>query len=325
MRIGIDLLGSDASPTLLFPAILQAAKRAPQHTTFVVFVTKEARGGLDTSASPENVHFHEVEEFISMEDDPILSVRKKKHSSLVVAMCALKRKEIDALVSAGNTGALITAATLIMPKLPDIKRPALLAQLPTLKEPLTVIDVGGNVSYKASHLVQFAHLGAAHYCRTHNKAKARVGLLNIGAEPKKGTSELRRAYKKLKHSSDLHASSQIEFVGNIEARDIFNGFIDVLVTDGFTGNILLKTSEGVSSFIFDYIKTSGLEPVKEAAALAQKAFDHTEHPGALVCGTEGLIIKCHGNTTETSLFHAIMGAITQFYNTENTSSKKPSP
>lgn len=274
----------------------------------MVFATKAVKKELELFPLPSQVAFHEVDEFIAMDDNPLLSVRQKKNSSLVVAMRLLKQKKLDAFVSAGNTGALIAAAALFMPMLPNVKRPALLAVLPTLGGPLTVIDVGGNVTSKASHLVQFAKLGASHHCRITKQANARVGLLNIGVESKKGTAELRRAYAALKSDFEAGLSPGIDFVGNVEARDVFGGSLDVLVTDGFTGNVLLKTSEGVSSFIFDYIRQHSPEPLKESANALQSIFNHAEYPGAIVCGIKGIVVKCHGSATDISLFNAIQGA-----------------
>lgn len=311
MRIGIDLLGSDTPPARLFPAILRIGRESPPNTSFVVFTTKEVKEEFCFQHLPTHLTYHEVDEFITMEDNPARSVRQKKNSSLVVAMHMLKKKEINALVSTGNTGALITAAATIMPKSPGIKRPGLLAVLPTLQGPLTVVDVGGNVSCKAINLVQFAQLAATHHCHTCHQPKARVGLLNIGVESSKGTSELRLAYHLLKKSSEENLMPQIIFVGNVEARDIFNGSIDVLATDGFTGNVLIKASEGVSSFIFDYMKAHApsMQSLNSSIDHLQAVFHPAEHPGAIICGIDGLVIKCHGNATEASLYSAIKAAI----------------
>ncbi len=156
----------------------------------------------------------------------------------------LKERDIDAFVTAGNTGALIAAATIILPMLPEVARPALMALLPTRKGLVTVIDVGGNVSVKAPQLVQFAKMGVAFQRTYRNCPNPTVGLLNIGAESKKGTPEHRQAYDALSEAPNM------TFIGNVEGREVFQGRVDVLATDGFTGNVFLKTSEGVSSFIF---------------------------------------------------------------------------
>lgn len=307
MRIGIDLLGSDTPPEEIFPAILRAAEHAAPEITFVIFTTSTVLAELCAFSSLGNIEFHIVEEFIAMSDDPLSSIRKKKNSSLAVSMRMLKKNQLDAFITAGNTGALVGCAALYGPMFPGIKRPALLAVLPTLSNSLTIIDVGGNVSFKAENLVQFALLGTAFHHSTTAQSNIRIGLLNIGEESKKGSIELQQAYTLLK---DLYGKSdQVAFIGNVEARDIFKGTFDVLVTDGFTGNILLKTSEGISSFIFDYINAQGDANMKNTASRLHGVFDHTAYPGAIVCGIDGLVIKCHGNVTEMSMYHSIQTAI----------------
>ncbi len=174
--------------------------------------------------------------------------------------------------------------------------------LPTAKDPVAVIDVGGNVSCKATHLVQFALMGAAYQRCFHSRRVPRVGLLNIGVESKKGTSELRQAYDIL---SQRPKGGHIHFVGNVEGREVFQGDVDVLVTDGFTGNVFLKTSEGVSSFILDHLKQA-IDPA--ALPGLQRQFSYEEYPGAVVCGVEGVVIKCHGLSTAHGMLNGILGA-----------------
>jgi glycerol-3-phosphate acyltransferase PlsX len=308
LRIGIDLLGSDTPPADLFPAIVQVSQQAPSQVSMVIFATEAVIQEICPGTPPHGIEFHPVANFIAMTDDPLLAIRQKKESSLVTGMRLLKKKRISALISAGNTGALIAAAALMLPKMPGIQRPGLLAVLPTLHAPLTVLDVGGNVASRADHLLQFAHLGAAYSLCSTRKRKSRIGLLNIGTESKKGRAEIRQAYHLLAESFTAEKTPAIEFIGNVEAKDIFKGHFDVLVTDGFTGNVLLKTSEGVSRFIFDRLNISATPSLKHSARELEKTFDHAEYPGALVCGVEGLVIKCHGNATSTALYHAIIGA-----------------
>lgn len=309
MRIGIDLLGSDTPPADLLPAIRKLAEQAKAGLHLVVLTTRSMGPTPCVLTQFPHLEIRYVDEFISMADDPLFAIRKKKNSSLVLGMRMLKKKQIDAFVSAGNTGALVAAAALMLPMLPGIKRPALLAVLPTLQAPLTVLDVGGNVSCKAQHLVQFAQLGAAYHRCRYGKASTKIGLLNIGAESKKGTAELREAHTLLNDLYGAGKSEQVHFIGNVEARDTFRGTFDVLVTDGFTGNILLKTSEGVSSFVFDYLQEKGSEQLKGSLEGLQGIFNYDEHPGAIICGTEGLVIKCHGNATAASLYAGVRGAI----------------
>ena len=251
-----------------------------------------------------------------MSDNPLDAVRRKKGSSMLIGMRMLKDKKLDALVSCGNTGALIASAALSLPLLTGVSRPALLVPLPTKKGPVAVLDVGGNVSCKAQHLVQFGFLGAAYQRAVQGIDVPTVGLLNIGIESKKGTADLRQAFDLLQtHSQKLIASGsspRMHFVGNVEARDVFNGTVNVLVTDGFAGNILLKTAEGVAAFIFDTLKPSvkECESVGFQAAFSEveKQFNYAEYPGAILCGVDGVVVKVHGNATADALRISILAA-----------------
>ncbi len=313
MRIGIDLMGSDTLPAFLFEAVLKAAKQLDHTFTLVALVTQQVANelaALHPAISPlsltAQIEFYIVHEVILMSEEPLIAIRRKKGSSLAIGIRLLKKKLLDGFISAGNTGALVALARLSLPLLPHIKRLALLAILPTEKGPVAVVDVGGHLSCHASHLIQIAKIGIAYQRQTLKIALPRVGLLNIGSESKKGTRELRQTYQVLEENQTQMA---ISFQGNIEAREVFQAKVDVLVTDGFTGNILLKSIEGTSLFMLDYMikheQSSCLTFIKDL----KKKFNYAEYPGALVCGVEGLIIKCHGNTSPLALFHSIMRSI----------------
>lgn len=252
-------------------------------------------------------NYVEAPTFISMDESPLSAIRRKKDSSLCIGLRLLKEKKIGALISAGNTGALVAGSKLILGNLKGILRPALLAVIPTKKQPVAVLDVGANVDVKASHLIQFAHLGAA-YSKVKGIDKPRVGLLNIGSEEMKGTSELRAAYKKLAAQRD----HSFDFIGNVEGKSAFEGNVDVLITDGFSGNIFLKTSEGIASLILDRFH-SLLDP-KEAIRLApriqdlQRHLHYAEYPGAMLAGANGIVIKCHGYSTPQAFLNAVLEA-----------------
>ncbi len=235
-------------------------------------------------------------EVIGMEEHPLLALRKKKNASINVGMRLLKEGKLDALVSAGNTGALVSSAKMILSTLPKILRPCLMTLMPTKKNPVAVLDVGANVQVKATHLIQFAQLGAA-YQKTRGIKKPKVGLLNIGSEALKGTSELRLAYH------ELQKISSFQFAGNIEGKSVFDGDVDVLVTDGFTGNVFLKTAEGIASLILDRIQGSASE-LKKFHSL-----HYSEYPGALLAGVRGIVIKCHGYSTVQGFMNGVLGAI----------------
>jgi glycerol-3-phosphate acyltransferase PlsX len=315
LRIGIDFMGSDRSPTVLFKAVEQAAKEYPQ-VDFLIFVTQAAlddillHGATHLSARPAHLEFQIVSDVIEMHDEPLIAIRQKKNSSLVLGLKFLRKRYLDGFVSTGNTGALIAGATLSLPLLPGIKRPALLAILPTETGRVAIIDVGGNVSYKAHHLAQFAQLGVAYQRCCKGITQPRVGLLNIGVESKKGNSEVRQAYQLLQIMAERQ---EMLFMGNVEGREVFQGAVDVLVTDGFTGNVLLKTSEGVSSFILQQLQAALQEILPEQRTslvhYLQHQFDYEEYNGAIVCGVDCVAVKCHGQSSPKGLLRGIQGAI----------------
>ncbi|MCE5319142.1 MAG: phosphate acyltransferase PlsX [Parachlamydia sp.] len=316
MRIGVDLMGGDTSPDNLFDAVIQAMKVYDASFTFVVLATPDVihrvKEKVPTPHTGAQVEFCFAQDVITMCDEPLAAVRRKKRASLIVGMRQFKKRRIDALVSVGNTGALIVAATLSLPLLPGIKRPALLATLPTEKGQVSVIDVGGSITCKAHHLVQFAHMGAAYQRCSQGIDRPRVGLLNIGVESQKGTQELRHAYQILAASQEEGREEGMIFSGNIEARAVLQGSVDVLVTDGFSGNVLLKSIEGASAFILQVLadRQQRTEGLKECLKELKAQFSTEEYPGAILCGVEGVVVKCHGNATSRAFFHGIQGAIT---------------
>ena len=246
-----------------------------------------------------------------MEEDPLTAVRHKKDSSLSVGIDMMESYDLDAFITAGNTGALLAKSKLTLPMLPNIDRPALMTLIPTKLEPVAVLDVGANVHTKAENLLQFAKMGIA-YQKTRGIAHPTVGLLNIGEEKQKGTPELRKAYEILQ---TLNADAPLDapvFIGNIEGRDVFHGDIDVLITDGFTGNVFLKTAEGIASFVLDQMQNLGpiesLPILKSLITALRARLHYAEHPGAILCGVEGIIMKCHGASTPQAFINSIKGS-----------------
>lgn len=319
MRIGIDLMGSDRPPHVLFDAVLQGSKELTSSCALVVIATHSVVNELKTMhhavlnvPGTAQIEFYPVCDSIAMADDPLFAFCNKKESSLAVGIRLLKRKKLDAFVSAGNTGALVAGAALSLPHLPGVKRPALLVVLPTVTGSVAVLDVGGTVLCKPHHLVQFAYMGAAYQRCMQGIEKPKVGLLNIGIEPKKGSSVARQAYQALCENA-VSAAVNMHFLGNVEGRDVFQGGIDVLVTDGFTGNVLLKTSEGLSSFIFEHIQEAlqpfASEKLHQTFKELKRSFSYSEYPGALVCGVEGVVVKCHGNSSTKAILNGIKGAV----------------
>lgn len=308
-------MGSDCSPALLFKAIEQAAEEFPQ-VDLIAFVTQAALDEILLQSSDyfpsrrAHLEFQVVSDVIEMHDEPLVAIRQKKNSSLALGIKLLKKCYLDGFISAGNTGALIAGSTLSLPFLPGIKRPALLATLPTEKGGVAIIDVGGNVSCKAYHLTQFAQLGVAYQRCCEGIEQPRVGLLNIGVESKKGTSEVRQAYQLLQAMAERR---ELLFVGNVEGREIFQGVVDVLVTDGFTGNVLLKASEGVSSFILQQVYAALQDTLPDQrmaiSRYLQRQFDYDEYNGAIVCGIGCVVVKCHGQSSPKGLLRGIQRAI----------------
>jgi glycerol-3-phosphate acyltransferase PlsX len=294
-------MGSDTPPEVLYQAIL-LLQQAPIAVDLVLFATPNIFHTL--SPFSQTVCSSEI---VTMDDDPLIAYRHKKDSSMAVGFQWLKNKKIDAFVSAGNTGALIAHAKLSLKMLPGIHRPALLTLLPTKRNEIAVLDVGANLTLKTEHILQFAAMGIA-YQKTRGIKEPTVGLLNVGVEAKKGTPQLREAYQKL---LGLNQNGLV-FSGNIEGRDVFQGKVDVLVTDGFTGNVFLKTAEGIAAFILDELETHVDRPSHfdlQQYSRIRERFNYSKYPGALVCGVEEIVIKCHGNTGAQSLKSSIEEAL----------------
>jgi len=306
-------MGSDSSPSILFNAVLRALEKCKDECSFTLFASSEWIREFSqhpaVSSLPEKIVTFQISgDPILMEDEPLFAVKSKKDASMMVGIRSLKRSLIDAFISAGNTGALVSAATLSLKRVPGIYRAGLLAVLPTKKHPVAIVDVGGNLSCRSGHLMQFAKMGVA-YTRCYKNEVPVVGLLNIGSESKKGTPILQQVYNQLSELAKVslyHNECAFHFAGNIEGRDVFDGKVDVLVTDGFTGNIFLKTAEGTAAFILDCLAKMATEIPR--LEMLSSNFNYTEHPGAVLCGIDGVIIKCHGNGNENAMFHSIMGA-----------------
>lgn len=326
MRIGVDLMGGDSSPQVLFQAVHQACHQAYNEVDptchFDVFATKEEIGHLKQKDSYDynRINFIEVADYVTSEDSPLSVVRHKKETSMAIGIRMIRDKMLDAFVSAGNTGALIAYTALTLPLLPNCESPALLAVLPTANGNVAVIDVGGSILCKAEQLVQFAYDGVAYQQCIAGITSPRVGLLNIGEESAKGPSELRKAYKILQEYSD-HNNQQMVFVGNVEGREVFQGKVDVLVTGGFAGNIFLKTAEGASSFLLSHLQKAfedakalhadhgAYAQIKEVLQQLKQYSSYDEYPGAMICSVDGIVVKCHGYSSPRGMYNAIIGAI----------------
>lgn len=308
MRIAVDALGGDYAPKAIMKGVELAAKKFSDVTLIVI--------GQDEGIVPalSNVDFQLATEKIEADDEPVKAVRTKKDSSMVIGCKLLKEKALDAFISAGNTGALMAAGLFYTKRLKGVDRPALAPVFPTLcRKGMLVLDIGANAEAKPEHLHQYALMGSVYAEKVLDFTNPRVGLLNLGTEPGKGTELTKATYQLLENESG------IQFVGNIEARDIFYSPCDVLICDGFSGNLLLKTTEGVSKAIFDQLKIEFTRNIfsKLAATILKpglvrfkKEMDYKEHGGAPLLGLRGPIIKAHGSSDARAIFNAIRQART---------------
>ncbi|MEZ5314931.1 MAG: phosphate acyltransferase PlsX [Chlamydiales bacterium] len=297
LRLGVDLMGGDQAPDVIFKAILDVARKTKYY--LVVLATRPFCSLFAQNAHPR-IEFLTTEESIEMGESPLLAIRRKKNSSMSVGMRLLKKGEVDAFISVGNTGALVGTAIHYLGTFPGVERPALLVTMPTAKEKIVVLDVGANMMAKPCQIVSYAKMGAIYQQCYQGLKNPMIGLLNIGVEEEKGRKETKETYRL------LQTAFQNCFLGNIEGHEVFRGEIDVLVTDGFTGNIFLKTSEGVSSFLANYLGKQFNVP--EIVAHLNQKFNYSKHPGAFLCGLNGLVIKCHGNSDHQALMNGILGA-----------------
>ncbi len=310
-------MGGDQPPQAIFEAVLQVSREFPASVTLVVFAKHEVFSDLKgqyhsfleeaASLSSAALEFVTTEQMIEKDDPPLLAVRRKKNSSMVAGMRLLKNAELNAFVTTGNTGALIASAMFHLPMLPGIERPALLVVLPAAEKGVVVLDVGANIACTPQHLIDYAKMGIL-YCQCAQGIRfPKVGLLNIGTEQEKGTQTVKEAYHTF---HNYFKGKRTPFLGNIEGREVFQGKVDVLITDGFTGNVFLKTCEGVTSFLMDYLQDnfSKNAEAKQMLSRLQLRFDTSEQPGGLLCGVDGLVIKCHGYADIPALIHGIRGA-----------------
>src|SRR3990167_11499770 len=289
-KVGVDLMGSSNEPPLLLKALAALAPELPDGVEIVPIGAPQ----YEEAAHP--LRYVKAAQSIEMDEHPLLALRRKKDASICVGMRLLKEGAIDAFVSAGNTGALVSSAKMILSTLPGILRPSLLTLMPTKKSHVAVLDVGANIQAKESHLVQFAKLGVA-FQKIRGIQNPRVGLLNIGSEAVKGTSQLKAAYHHLQKMKGF------TFAGNIEGKTVFDGDVDVIVTDGFTGNIFLKTAEGIASLILDKIEKNSHEGERF------QSLHYSEYPGALLAGVKGIAIKCHGYSSLKGFTNAVLGSL----------------
>ncbi|QAY68327.1 phosphate acyltransferase PlsX [Paenibacillus protaetiae] len=310
MRIAIDAMGGDHAPDLIVKGALDAAIEWPDTELLLVGDQARIEPHLSGNKLP-NIMICHADEVIGSDDEPVRAVRRKKNSSMVIAGQLVREKQADAMLSAGNTGALMTTGLLVVGRLEGIERPALAPVLPTLDDVgVLALDLGANMDAKPEHLLQYAIMGSLYRNKVHGIGKPRVGLLNVGTEEGKGNELTKAAYSLLEQAP-------IHFVGNVEARDVLTRNCDVLICDGFAGNILLKAMEGTASSVFSVLKDSfqksWLTKIAAAIMLPQlrqlrSKMDYKEHGGAPLLGLNGLVMKCHGSSDAFAVKNAIRQA-----------------
>lgn len=309
MRIAIDAMGGDNAPQSNVEGAAAAAQEWKD--TEIILVGDQAQMEPLLKERPSNLILRHASEIIEAEDEPVKAVRRKKDASMVVAGRMIREGEADAMISAGNTGALMTTGLLVVGRMQGIERPALAPMIPTLDgKGVLALDLGANMDSKPEHLQQYALMGSLYREKVHGVSKPRVGLLNVGTEPGKG-NEL------TKHAYPLLEQLPIHFVGNVEARDVMNGVCDVLVCDGFAGNILLKSIEGTAGALFSLLKEQFGQSLKTKLAAAmmmpqlrnlKSIMDYKEHGGAPLLGLSGLVVKSHGSADGNAIKNAVRQA-----------------
>ncbi|MDF2719428.1 MAG: phosphate acyltransferase [Paenibacillus sp.] len=309
MRIAIDAMGGDHAPHEIVAGVLQAAKEWTDAE--LILVGDSARIEALMSERPGNVRVHHAGDVITADDEPGKAVRRKKDASMVVAGRLVREGEADAMISGGNTGALMVTGLLIVGRMEGVERPALAPMLPTMDGTgVLALDLGANMDASPEELLQYAIMGSIYRSKVQGIAKPRVGLLNIGTEAMKGNTLTKTAY-------GLLEQAPIQFVGNVEASQVMRGGCDVLVCDGFSGNVMLKAMEGTADAVFSTLKTEFTRTwmTKLAAAVMmpglrqfKKKLDYKEHGGAPMLGLSGLVLKCHGSSDALAVKNAVRQA-----------------
>lgn len=312
MKIIVDAMGGDNAPEAIVKGAVYARDRLGVEIC-LVGRTEDIERCLD-GVDRSGISIVDAPEIITMEDDPSTAVRRKKNSSMAIALNLLKNGEGDAMVSAGSTGALLTGATLIVKRVHGVRRAAMAPVFPSRENGLMLIDCGANAECTPEYLLQFGYMGSFYAKRIMNIDNPRVGLLNIGVEETKGGELQHETYKLLRKAKE---AGRINFVGNVEASTMLMGGVDVVVADGFSGNIALKTAEGVAKWLFTELKDVFKMSTKNMLAAAvvkkdvkglAKKIDPNEVGGTALLGISKPVIKAHGSSGDEAFFAAIRQA-----------------
>lgn len=309
MRIAIDAMGGDHAPGEIVAGALRAREELGVEV-LLVGDTQQIEAALPSKTNLGQIEIVSATEAIAMDEEPLSAIRRKPKASINVAMNLVKNQQADAVVSAGHSGAAMAAALLRLGRLPGIDRPAIGAVFPTLiaSKPVLILDVGANVDCRPKFLEQFAVMGSIYSEYVLGTPNPKVGLLNIGEEDSKGNDAAVRANEMLRENS------QISFIGNAEGRDVLSGRFDVIVCDGFVGNVLLKFAEAVGDIVLQILREElpqglrgqiGSAILKPNLKRIKQRVDHAEHGGGLLLGVAGICIIGHGSSQAPSIFNAI--------------------
>lgn len=313
IKVAVDAMGGDLAPVEMVAGAVEAVNAKPGIQ--VLLVGQEAVVNKELSKytyNKEQIQVVNATEVIATEEPPVNAIRKKKDSSIVVGMNLVKNKEADAFVSAGSSGAILVGGQVIVGRIKGVERPPLAPLIPTKDGVALLIDCGANVDARPSHLVQFAKMGSIYMENVVGVKNPRVGIVNIGAEEEKGNALVKETFPLLKECKDIN------FIGNVEARDIPKGVCDVVVCEAFVGNVILKLYEGVGSTLISKVKAGmmsslrskiGALLVKPALKETLKSFDASEYGGAPLLGLKGLVVKAHGSSKANEIKNSLIQCI----------------
>jgi glycerol-3-phosphate acyltransferase PlsX len=318
VTLAIDCMGGDHGPSVTVPAALHFLQAHPEANIILVGQREAIEPELTrrNASLGDRLDLRHAAEAVAMDESPALALRSKKDSSMRVAIDLVKQGEADACVSAGNTGALMAISRFVLKTLPGIDRPAIISVLPSMKGNTYMLDLGANVDCGPQHLLQFAVMGAMLVSAVEHKERPTVGLLNIGEESIKGNEVVKEA-------GDLLRASDLNFIGNVEGDSIYKGGADVIVCDGFVGNVALKTSEGLAQMLGKFLREEFTRNVfrKLAAAIAYPVIvafrhrvDHRRYNGATLLGLRGIVVKSHGAADRYGFERAIARAAEEVQN-----------
>lgn len=313
-RVAVDALGGDNAPVEIVKGAVDAVNANQKIKVYLTGKEDVVKAELSKyTYDTERIEVVNADEVIETAEPPVLAIRKKKNSSIVVALNLVKDGTCDAFVSAGSSGAVLVGGQLIVGRIRGIERPPLAPLIPTEKGCSLLIDCGANVDARPSHLVQFAKMGSVYMESVMGVEKPRVAIVNIGAEEEKGNALVKETFPLLKNCPEIN------FIGSIEARDIPTGYADVIVCEAFAGNIILKLYEGVGATLIKKVKAGmmtslrskiGALLVKPALKKTLKTFDLQEYGGAPLLGLNGLVVKTHGSSKAIEIKNSILQCVT---------------